>query len=295
MMRTPVDYQLLAIFIAVADETSFSKAAVKLGIGKGTVSRAIMQLEAVLGTELLHRNTHSVALSTAGLALYERTAPHLVALQNAVCKLPELAEQPSGLLRLTAPLDFGRILLPDVLAQFSRRYPDISFDLHITNRRVDLVAERFDLAIRAGTTQMKDSNLTARKLRTIGGGFYAASAYLVRRGKPRHWGDEGHDWIMPRGANEAWPPAKDVPVRFLCDDFFLIRDLLRDATGIGILPHYVALPYVREGLLEELHLGETAPLKGALYLVYPSSGHVPRKVAAFRDFLVEWLKTSALE
>lgn len=295
MQRTQVDYQLLSIFVTVANETSFSKAAIKLGIGKGTVSRAIAELEDVLGTKLLHRNTHQVALSTTGLALYERTAPHLAALEHAVCKLPDRGEQPSGLLRLTAPLDFGRIVLPDMLAQFSRRYPDIEFDLHITNTRIDLVAERFDAAIRAGVVKLEDSNLAGRKLCSIGGAFFAAPAYLVRRGKPRHWGDGGHDWILPRGAQEVWGASKEIRPRFICDDFFTMRDLLRNGTGIGPMPRYLAMPYVREGFLEEVHLDEAAPLKGAVYLLYPSSGQVPRKVAAFRDFLVDWLKTSPLE
>lgn len=295
MKRTPLDYQLLAIFVAVADETSFSKAAAKLGMGKGTVSRAIAQLEELLGAELLHRNTHKVALSTAGLALYERTAHHLAALDHAVCKLPELAEQPSGLLRLTAPLDFGRLVLPDILAQFSRRYPDIHFDLHITNRRVDLVAEGFDVAIRAGAVALKDSTLTGRKLSRVGASHYAAPSYLVRRGKPKVWGEAGHDWILPPAAKDVWKPAKDFVSRFVCDDFFLIRDLIRDGAGIGVLPRYLAAPYVREGLIDEVHLGETRPFEGALHLLYPSSGQVPRKVTAFRDFVVDWLKRLPLE
>ncbi|HEX5660975.1 MAG TPA: LysR family transcriptional regulator, partial [Polyangiales bacterium] len=88
MAETPVDYQLLAVFVAVAEQNSFSKAARKLGIGKGTVSRAIARLERTVGAELLHRTTHHVALSTAGSALFERAAPHLAALNQAVVKLP---------------------------------------------------------------------------------------------------------------------------------------------------------------------------------------------------------------
>ena len=102
MAETPVGLDLLGIFVAVADDTSFSRAARRLGITKGTVSRAIARLEQALGTELIHRTTHRVALSTAGTALYERTAPHLSALAHAVGRLPERAEQPSGDLRLTA-------------------------------------------------------------------------------------------------------------------------------------------------------------------------------------------------
>ena len=165
MPETQADTQLLTTFVAVADEQSFTKAARKLGIGKGTVSRAIALLEEQLGAELLHRTTHAVALSTAGVALYERVAPHIAALHQAVQKLPERAAVPSGELRLTAPQDIAQVILPEVLTQFARRYPEVHVDLRVTNLRVDLVAEGFDLAIRVAT-KMKDSTLTARRLDT---------------------------------------------------------------------------------------------------------------------------------
>ena len=112
MPETQADTQLLATFVAVADEQSFTKAARKLGIGKGTVSRAIAQLEEQLGAELLHRTTRAVALSTAGVALYERVAPHVIALNQAVQKLPERAAVPSGELRMTAPQDIATSSCP---------------------------------------------------------------------------------------------------------------------------------------------------------------------------------------
>src|SRR5882672_9474023 len=125
MTATAIDYDLLAAFVAVAEETSFSKAARRLGITKGTVSRSIARLEDLLGAELVHRNTHKVALSTAGTALYERTAPHLAALDRAVGTMPERSERPSGELRITAPHDFAAILLPELVAQFLVRYPEV--------------------------------------------------------------------------------------------------------------------------------------------------------------------------
>ena len=118
MATTPLDFGLLAMFAAVAEETSFSKAARRLGITKGTVSRGIARLEDDVGAELIHRTTHKVSLSTAGTALYERTAPHLSALERAFGELPERAEQPSGELRMTAPHDFAAMVLPELISQF---------------------------------------------------------------------------------------------------------------------------------------------------------------------------------
>jgi DNA-binding transcriptional LysR family regulator len=293
MKETPIDYQLLVIFAAVVEESSFSKAARKLGIGKGTVSRAVARLEELVGAELLHRTTHTVALSTAGAALYERTAHHLAALDQAVSKLPERAEQPSGLLRLTAPNDFGIIVLPEVLAQFSLRYPGVSFDVRLTNARVDLVAEGFDLAIRALSGEMKDSTLTVRRLGSTGVSFYASPIYVARRGRPRRLGDAGHEWILHHAMLPHLKLPRDMIWRILCDEFFLIRDLVRNGAGIGPLPRPVAEPYVRDGFLEEVLLSDRPPRDGTLVLLYPSSGQVPRKVAAFRDYLLEWIKKSS--
>jgi len=294
-MKTPIDYQLLSMFIAVADETSFSKAARKLGLGKGTVSRGISRLEETLGTQLIHRNTHTVALSTAGIALYERTAHHLQALDQAVQKLPERAEQPSGELRITAPLDFGRILLPDVLAQFSRRYPDVHFNVRITNAHVDLVAEGFDLAIRAASNTLENSNLTARRIGNAAIGFYASPAYVARRGKPKTLGEAGHCWILPPQVLAQLKVPKGVFSRFVCDDFFLIRELVGDGTGVGAMPTFVAEPRVREGVLEALPMNDLPRWRGGMFIVYPKSGQVSRKVTAFRDFLLERLKKTPLE
>ena len=295
MIGTQPDYQLLAVFVAVAEQQSFTKAARKLGIGKGTASRAIADLERQLGTELLHRTTHEVALSTAGVALYERTAPHLAALDQAVLKLPERAAEPSGELRISSLRDFGVVVLPDVLAHFARRYPEVRVDLRLTNVRVDLVAQGFDLAILGTVGALKDSSLMARRLGSTGVGFYAAPSYLTRRGKPRRLGEAGHDWIVHPRTGSVLKMSLEVAPRFVIDDALLVRDLVRDGGGIGLLPQFVAAPYVRDGLLEEVPDSDRPSWKAVLYLVYhPSRGQVSRKVIAFRDFLLEWLKESPL-
>ncbi|MED5373736.1 MAG: LysR family transcriptional regulator [Myxococcota bacterium] len=293
MNETAPSLQLVAIFVAVAKEMSFSKAAKALGVGKATVSRSVARLEAELGVELLHRTTHAVALSTAGSELYERAAPHVAALAQAVRQLPERAEEPSGLLRLTATHDFGTVVLPELLAQFGRRHPDIRFDVHLTNEAVDLVAEGFDLAIRAVSGPLKDSTLTLRKLCDAEVAFYAAPQYLARRGKPRELGEAGFDWVMPRRFL-GWEWPADLASRFCGDDVFLLRELLRWGAGVGVLPRFVADSYVRDGLLEQVAVSGLPELRGGFVLLYPSSGQVPRKVTALRDFLVERLGAGPL-
>jgi DNA-binding transcriptional LysR family regulator len=295
MPATQTDYHLIAIFVAVADQRSFTKAARKLGIAKGTVSRAIAELERQVGTELVHRTTQVVALSTAGAALYERTARLITALDEAVHGLPERTVEPSGELRLTAPYDFGLVVLPSVLAQFALRYPDVRVDVRLTNAVVDLVADGYDIAIRVAAGALRDSTLTARRLGPISAAFFAAPSYLARRGKPKALGDPRHEWIV-------FIPASAAPLklpsatrwRFRTDDLMFVRELARDGAGIGLLSHLIAAPYVRDGLLEEVPVAELPRRRADLYLVYPSSGQVARKVAAFRDFLLECVKQAPL-
>lgn len=284
-----VALERLRVFAAVADHTSFSKAAKALGMSKGTVSRGIAALESQLELELLHRSTRHVALSTAGVALHERIRHHLAALHKAVVDLPERDEAPSGLLRMTAPIDFGAIVLPPVLTAFTRRYPAVRFDVRLTEGRVDLVRDGYDLGVRAAAGPMKDSALIVRRLGGEHGAFYAAPAYLARRGRPRSLGDDRHAWAMhPSALKLLRVPAEAV--KYLVDDFMLARQLLREGAAIGLLPAFVARPDLRDGVLEEVSVPGYSPVAGQVVLVYPSSGQVPRKVAAFRDFLVEAMR-----
>lgn len=291
MPKTSLDYDLLAIFVAVAEEKSFSRAAIRIGIGKGTVSRAISELEELLGMELIHRTTHAVALSTAGTALYERTAKHLRALDEAVGHLPEPGERPSGILRLTAAPAIGAVLLPEVLGQFTLRYPEVSFDLHITSATVDLIAQGFDVAIRSVHHGMKRSMLTVRRLGDVNGGFYAAPSYLARRGYPRSISRD-HDWVLQTATVLVWKLSRDQ-VRFVCDDFVVMRELASEGAGVTFVPNYLAAPYVRSGKLEHVPIAGRS-LTVPLVMLYPSRGQVSRKVIAFRDFLIEWLQKAPL-
>jgi DNA-binding transcriptional LysR family regulator len=286
---TAPDLQLLRVFVAVAEASSFSKAATQLGVTKATVSRSIARLEAEVGAELLHRTTHRVALSTAGTALYERTASHVHALASAIGDLPERAEEPSGQLRITAPHDLGTMLLPDVLTRFRLRHPLVRFDVRLSNEAVDLVAEGFDLAIRAGRKRLRDSSLVARKIASIEGALSASPGYIARRGEPRSLADAKHCWVAFGRAVWLDRELTGRDPHFRTDDLLLLRGLVAAGAGIGALPTFIAHPLVVSGalvrVLADTKLGEA----GACFVVYPSSRQVPRKVAAFRDFLVETL------
>ena len=288
-MNETVALDLLQAFVAVAETSSFSAAAERLGTSKATVSRAIAKLEEGVGAELVHRTTRQVALSTAGTALYERAAPHLAALKKSVCTLPELEEAPSGELKITAPIDVGATLLPEVVARFALRYPAVRVDAWITNRVVDLVGEGFDLAIRAGGVKQKDSSLVVRSLSAVDVLFFASPTYLARRGQPREAGDAAHDWIQFR--KPLGTPLKTA--RVVCDDFFFLRETLRAGAGIGPLPTFLAEPLVKSGELVSV-LPSFHQTGGSFVLAYPSARKMPRKVTAFRDVVLETLRLRPL-
>ncbi|MCO4856198.1 LysR family transcriptional regulator [Herbaspirillum sp. WGmk3] len=286
-METPISLDLLSTFVAVAELRSFSRAAEQLGVAKGTVSRAITALEQSLGTELLHRSTHRVDLSTAGIALYHRAREPVDLLRRAVQSLPERDEMPSGLLKILVVWDFAEILLPAALAAFSQRYPRVRFDVRVAGPFVDWGKENFDIGIAVVTGPLKDCNLKLRKLGRSTAGFYASPGYLSRRGKPRNLEDVEHSWILHPEVVRRYRMNPEH-VSFQIDDFLIARELLISGAGIGLLPGFVARAPLRAGLLERVPVKkEFQPLHGDWALLYSGNGTVSKKVIAFRDFLCE--------
>jgi DNA-binding transcriptional LysR family regulator len=300
MSGTP-SLDVLAVFVAVAEAASFSHAAKKLRMPKSSVSRRISALEAELGVQLVHRTTRQVSLSTAGTALYERVAPHLAALSSSIGELPESEEEPSGTLRVTAPVDLGSTFLAGVVARFLARFPKVSVHALVTNRVLDLVAERIDVALRISTGPLRDSSLVVRKASALAGHLYASPSYLARRGAPRTTADlEEHDWIAFGGfptSLRIFAPGDDRMVkprgRLSSDDLFFVREAILGGAGIGFLPTYIADALALSGDLVVV-LPKHEATTGTLYLVFPSSKHPPRKVCAFRDFVLDSLRARPL-
>jgi DNA-binding transcriptional LysR family regulator len=297
-MATP-DLNHLAVLVAVGHHGSFTAAARALGVPKSTVSRAIAGLEDDMGVRLVHRTTRQVSLSTAGAALYERAAPALSTLRAALGELPDLEDEPSGTLRVTANVDFGTTILADIITRFTARYPGVRVDVWLTNTVIDLVAEGVDVAFRIWRApRLGDSSLFAQKLITMGFHLFASPTYLARRGTPRTPTDlADHDAvsfrdIVPRMTGPGGTVVLDRPPRFLCDDMFFARELLRTGAGIGILPTFLADPDVAAGLLVRVLPRWDMPV-GNMWLVSPSARHLSRKVKAFRAMALETLRPRA--
>lgn len=291
-----VDLNHLALFAAVARTSSFSAAAKQLGLPKSSVSRGIAALELAMGVRLVNRTTRHVALSTAGVALHERVTPQLAELVRSLGALPELEEQPSGKLRLTATADFAATVLAEIVARFVARHPAVEVELRLTNALVDLVADGFDLAFRMSMRRLRDSSLKARRLGALGTQIFAAPGYIARRGSPRSPADlASHEWVVYGGAGASRLESAGVIAvveprgRIVCDDMSFVRAAIREGAGLGILPTFLAEADVTTGALVRV-LPRWTMHTGDLWMVSTAARHAPRKVTAFRDFVIESLQ-----
>lgn len=289
-----MDLNLLTVFEAVARTRSFSAGARELRIPKSSASRAVARLEADLDVQLLLRTTRQVSLTAAGTALYDRLVPILASVRAAVGELPEREEQPAGELRVTAPVDLGVLFLAEVVVRYTARYPSVSVDLHLTGRVVDLVAERFDVALRVAD-RLRDSTLVARRVAPVQLQLFASPLYLAHRGTPRTEADLAeHDWVEFRTGPQRLRAAgfRDLGIeprtRIACDDLLFVRDAARAGAGLAFLPSFSAEPEVAAGRLVRV-LPRFERVAGWLHVVTPAAKHVPRKVTAFRDVVLELL------
>jgi DNA-binding transcriptional LysR family regulator len=293
-----MDLNGLTLFEAVARTASFSAAAKELGAPKSSASRGIARLENALGVQLLHRTTRRVSLTEAGTALYDRISPLLRQVKAALGELPEREETPTGTLRVTAPVDLGVLFLAEVVTRYTARYPAVAVDLHLTGRVVDLVAEGFDVALRVAT-RLADSTLVVRRAAPILLHLYASPLYLAHRGAPRSEEDLAeHQWVAFRGGSQNLRvqgprhATTSRPPRIVCDDLLFVRDAVRAGAGLALLPSFVAEADVVAGRLVRV-LPRFERDAGWLHIVTPSAKHVPRKVTAFRELVLDLLKTRA--
>jgi DNA-binding transcriptional LysR family regulator len=283
-------------FCKVAAAGSLTQAARKLNIPKSTLSRAITRLEDATEVKLLQRSTRLVALTEEGRRFYEQVASHIAGIQDATSALRAYHEEPQGTLRLTMPPGPLHIFLSDVLLRFTTRYPRLSVEIDVSNRVVDLAAERFDCAIRA-TSRLREGTLVARKLGASELQLYAAPSYVARRGSPKNPDDLAqHDCVRFLLAEGQWPIKGPEGLRDFIfsgrlgtNDFELLHALVRSGAGIGPLPVMLATEDLLHGRLVRV-LPDWSQPAGNIYIVYPGGRHVPPKVAVFRDFVVEAFK-----
>jgi DNA-binding transcriptional LysR family regulator len=288
-----IDLNALPLFKTLAETCSFSATAKQHRHPKSKVSRDIAALESALGLRLFHRSTRKVSLSTAGAAFLDRVSSSLHALQTATADWPEQQEEPAGRIRVTAPTDLGGAVLAEIATRFSRRYPAVELEMHLTNRAIDLVAEGFDLALRIATKPLKDSALVGKKSGEVRLLLYAAPSYLARTKLPRTPQDLAHHSWVRFGSERTLKLASQNEIEHVqirgnlqSSDMLFIHEALCQGAGIGVLPTFLANDSVAAGRLTQVLPRWSAP-SGSLWILHHRAKVEPRKITAFREFVLE--------
>ena len=291
----PIDLSLVRSFVAVHETGSFSGAAVRLGVPRSTVSRAVASLEESLGVRLFHRTTRKVSTSSAGEGLYARVAGSLSSLDAALDELVEREEEPAGKLRVTATVDLGVMVIAEAAARFVARYPKVEVEVHLGSDVIDLVKEGIDIALRVTQKPPADSELSARRVGSFDLRLFAAPAYLARKGTPKQLADLAHHDFVGLARTRAMLPksARLGGHRVVSDDMFFLREAVRHGAGIGLLASFMAEEDVTRGVLVGV-MNSYFYRTGIVSIVVPSRKNLPRKVTAFRDLLSEMLRSKPL-
>ena len=287
----------MGVFLKVVQLGSFSAAASQLGMSKSTVSKHVSVLEERLGMRLLNRTTRRLSLTEGGQIYRDRIEAVLDAVEDADHAVTHLNEAPRGLLRINAPMSFGLRHLGPLLPAFLESYPEVEIDIALNDRRVDLVDEGFDLAVRIG--DLEDSSLIARKLARCRMVCVASPAYLARRPAPQSPDDlAGHDclrynysrnpgeWLFRRDGNAV---RVRIDGRLCANNGDIIREALLGGLGVAFQPSFLVADAIDDGRLRVL-LDDWQTPEIAVHAVYPESRHVSPKLRVFIDYLATHLK-----
>ena len=281
-------------FATVVDQGGFTDAAKKLGISKSAVSKHVSALEARLGARLLNRTTRRVSPTEIGLAYYDRARRVLNDAGEADALVTSMQSAPSGLLRISVATDFGVNLLSPILGDFLREYPEITVNMVLNNRYVELISEGYDMAIRVG--DLEDSSLRARKLTETAQRMIGSPTYFERYGRPQRI-DDLNDHKLLHYANSAstavWkltaPSGEKRQVRtagwLTVNDGQSLLNAAISGLGIAYLPSFLYADALRAGQVEEAMPDLPVEVLG-IYAVYPPGRFTQPKVRAFIDFLV---------
>lgn len=287
----------LLVFVRVVQLGSFSQASRQLGMPKSTVSRKVADLEIELGVPLLHRTTRSLRITDAGQSYLQHGLRIAHEVEQAQALIHSFQTEPQGLLRVTAPTDFGNHFLGGIIRDYLKNYPKISVDLVLTERVVDLISEGFDLAIRLG--ELDDSSLLSRKLGSLDMELWASPSYLQRYGEPKNCAElaqhsclifTGEDldaqWNLQNGQNINH--SVQVKGRIQSNNIILIQEFAVQGQGIALLPSFMCLEDAKKNKLKPILNGWFSNM-GVAHAVYPGQKLLLPKVRTFIDHLLKAL------
>ena len=281
-------------FATVVDQGGFTDAARKMGISKSAVSKHVSSLEARLGARLLNRTTRRVSPTEIGLAYYDRARRVLNDAGEADALVTSMQSAPSGLLRISVATDFGVNHLSPVLSDFLAEFPDITVNMVLNNRYVELISEGFDMAVRIG--ELEDSTLRARKLTETTKRMIAAPSYFEKYGRPLKIDDLNEHKLLHysnQSSGNVWkltaPSGEKRQVRtagwLSVNDGQSLLNAAISGLGIAYLPSFLFSDAMEKGLVEDAMPALPLETQG-IYAVYPPGRFTQPKVRAFIDFLV---------
>ncbi|HTJ99491.1 MAG TPA: LysR family transcriptional regulator [Bordetella sp.] len=295
---------LVESFIRAAQLGSFSAAARSLGLTPAAVSKNVAKLEAEIGMRLFHRSTRTLALTEGGERFLADAAAPYAGLQDAFAQAAQLGSQPSGVLRLSVALAFGREYLVPLLGDFLARYPAIVPDWHFDNQSADLIRGGYDAAIGGGIELTE--GLVARQLAVSHVVVVASPSYMAGRRMPRHPDELAKlDGIVRRsvstGRVRTWTlrnatgqeaPA-DCRTRMIFDDPEAMASAAMLGLGVALLPTPHAAPGLASGALIRLLPGWSAQW-GPIYVYYPNKKLMPQKTRVFIEYVIEQFREKRL-
>jgi len=293
------DLNDLYYFAMVVDHGGFAAAERALGIPKSRLSRRISQLETDLGVRLLQRSTRRFAVTDVGTSVHRHAQTMLAEAQAAREVVDRLSAEPRGLVRASVPVSLAQMQLPKLLPKFLAQYPKVRLQLNISNRRVDIINEGYDVALRVRSRLDDDGSLVMRSFGQVQELLVASPKYLDRAGRPKDPDELTNHVTLSISEDEArqrWelhgPEGAvrrvDLQPRVAGFDFPLLQSMVKDGFGITMLPETVCADAVRSGELEVV-LPEWSLPQGICHAVFASRRGLLPAVRVFIDFLAEHL------
>lgn len=297
-----LDANNLILFAQLIEAGSFTKAAGKIGLPKSTLSRRVASLEASLGERLITRNTRQIVITAFGEQILESSRCILDELDAVTGLIQGRQITPSGLMRVSLPVDFDELDLATLIERYSAKLPNVRLELDISSRRVDLVEERFDLAVRVSTKRPEEATLLSRKICDIKCCLYATPDYLDRYGVPvtpddlnEHIGlGLGPDarnvqkWLLKNTNGEIWQGIPTGPL--IVNSPCLLRDMALRGFGITGLSEHKAKPYLDNGRLTRI-LPEWWLPTASVWSIIPTRHLLPARISEFIEMLRESLSS----
>ncbi len=285
----------MQVVVKVAATGGFSAAARELRLSQTMVTKHVAEIETRLGVTLFHRSTRRLTLTEAGSRYLESCTRILAEIEDAETEAGAGRAEPRGTLRVNAPVSFGMREIGPLLSEFLDKNPEVSIELGVNDRVVDLIDEGWDLAIRIG--RLEDSSLVARKLAPVRTVVCASPAYLQKHGAPRTIADlKAHNCLeYTLGkiiVSRRWPFGRKADIVAEVNGNLRANNgdtlLMAACAGLGLIyePTFIVGDHLRDGRLVPLAL-DHPPIEMGLYAVYPPQRAVPAKVRAFIDFLLE--------